>query len=117
MFDIIACPQIMLAAAPAASIKPAVDVAPLEVPKFTTVPVEELYPVVTILPEPIWIRMFDVPLNETPLNNTVIRLTQLGKPVKSMLVPEVEATEVPDTTLDARAAPPAIAYQVVLVSL
>ena len=53
MFDIIACPQITLAAAPAASTKPAVDVAPLDAPPFTAVAVAELYPVVTILPEPI----------------------------------------------------------------
>ena len=41
--------------------------------------------------------MFDVPLNETLLNITVIRLAHEGMPVKSMLVPLVEATAVPDT--------------------
>ena len=37
-----------------------------------------------------------VPLVETPLSITVIFLTQLGKPVKSILVPLVDATEVPE---------------------
>lgn len=32
----------------------------------------------------------------TPLNITVIRLTHDGMPVKSMLVPDVEATAVPE---------------------
>jgi hypothetical protein len=39
----------------------------------------------------------DVPFVDTPLNITVIRLTHDGMPVKSMLVPLVEATAVPDT--------------------
>lgn len=46
--------------------------------------------------------MLDVPFVETPLNITVIRLTQDGMPVKSMLVPEVEATAVPETMLELR---------------
>jgi hypothetical protein len=37
-------------------------------------------------------------LVETALNITVIRFTQDGKLVKSMLVPLVDATEVPETT-------------------
>jgi len=36
-----------------------------------------------------------VPFVETPLNINVIRDTHDGKPVKSMLVPEVDATAVP----------------------
>ena len=40
--------------------------------------------------------MFDVPLVLTPLNITVILLTQLGIPVKSIDVPEVDATAVPE---------------------
>ena len=44
----------------------------------------------------------DVPFVETPLNITVILLTQLGIPVKSMLVPDVDACAVADvSTLDA----------------
>ena len=42
--------------------------------------------------------MFEVPFVLTPLNITVIRLTQLGMLVKSMLVPDVEATAVPDVS-------------------
>ena len=37
-----------------------------------------------------------------PLNSTVTRRTQDGMPVKSMLVPEVDATAVPDTMLELR---------------
>jgi hypothetical protein len=40
--------------------------------------------------------MFDVPLTDTPANITVIRFTPAGIDVKSMLVPEVEATAVPE---------------------
>jgi len=36
-----------------------------------------------------------VPFSETPLNITVIRFTHDGMLVKSMLVPEVDATAVP----------------------
>jgi hypothetical protein len=38
-----------------------------------------------------------VPFVLTPLNITVTRFTQLGIDVKSMLVPLVDATAVPDT--------------------
>ena len=45
---------------------------------------------------------FDAVPVETDWNKTVIRLIQLGKPVKSMLVPLVDACAVPDViTLDA----------------
>lgn len=40
-----------------------------------------------------------LPLVLTPLNNTVIRFTHDGIPVKSMLVPLVDATAVPLTML------------------
>jgi hypothetical protein len=39
----------------------------------------------------------ELPFVLTPLNITVIRFTHDGMPVKSMLVPLVDATEVPDT--------------------
>ena len=39
----------------------------------------------------------EVPFPETPLNITVIRLIQLGKAVKSIEVPDVDATAVPKT--------------------
>ena len=43
-----------------------------------------------------------MPLVDTPLNITVTRFTQLGMLVKSMLVPLVDATAVPEViTLDA----------------
>jgi hypothetical protein len=58
----------------------------------------ELYPEDTIPPEvPSRIKKELVPLALTPLNITVIRLIQDGIPVKSMLVPLVEATAVPAT--------------------
>ena len=41
--------------------------------------------------------MFEVPFVLTPLNITVTRFAQLGMPVKSMLVPLVDATAVPET--------------------
>jgi hypothetical protein len=41
-------------------------------------------------------RIADVPLKLTPLNITVTRFTQDGMLVKSMLVPLVDATAVPD---------------------
>ena len=49
-----------------------------------------------MLPAPNCNRTILVPLVLTPLNITVIRFTQLGMPVKSMLVPDVEATAVPE---------------------
>jgi hypothetical protein len=42
-----------------------------------------------------------VPLVDTPLNITVIRLTQLGIPVKVIAVPLVDACAVPDVILGA----------------
>ena len=51
---------------------------------------------------PICICITLEPLVETPLNITVTRFTQLGMLVKSMLVPEVEATTVPETMLELR---------------
>lgn len=53
------------------------------------------YPLVVMLPAPIWICGGEVPLVETPLNITVTRFAHEGMPVKSMDVPEVEATAVP----------------------
>ena len=47
------------------------------------------YPVVVYVVEPVpnWICLSEVPDVLTPLNITVMRFTQLGKLVKSMLVP------------------------------
>jgi hypothetical protein len=57
---------------------------------------EPKYPEVVTLPEPICNCGGLVPLVETPLNITVIRFTQDGMLVKSMLVPDVEASAVPE---------------------
>jgi hypothetical protein len=46
---------------------------------------------------PSWISKIDEPFVLTPLNITVMRLTHDGIPVKSIDVPDVEATAVPDT--------------------
>jgi hypothetical protein len=55
------------------------------------------YPDETIPPEvPSLIITGDVPLTDTPWNITVIFLTQLGIPVKSIAVPLVDATAVPE---------------------
>ena len=59
-------------------------------------PVEEpAYPEVVTLPEPICTCTILEPFVDTALNITVIRLTQLGIEVKSILVPDVEACAVP----------------------
>jgi len=47
-------------------------------------------------PVPSWIRKLSVLFKLTSLNITVIRFTHDGIPVKSMLVPDVEATAVPE---------------------
>jgi len=54
------------------------------------------YPLVVKLVEPIWTKRLLVPLVLTPLNIIVMRFTQDGMPVKSMLVPLVLACEVPE---------------------
>lgn len=60
---------------------------------------EPKYPLVSIPPEsPSWTITTDDPFVLTPLNITVIRLTHDGMPVKSIEVPEVEATAVPETS-------------------
>ena len=53
------------------------------------------YPVVKIEPAPICTWGLLVPFVLKPLNIMVIRLTQLGMPVKSMLVPDVEGVTFP----------------------
>lgn len=53
------------------------------------------YPVVSGELFPICICIGDIPDVLTPTNITVMRFTQLGIPVKSIEVPEVDATEVP----------------------
>jgi hypothetical protein len=52
--------------------------------------------------------MLDVPFVLTPLNITVIRLTHEGIPVKSMLVPDVDATAVPAVNTPTPVGVPAI---------
>ena len=98
------------AATPTAfKINPAVlDVSPVLLPAPLT------YPVTTTPPEvPSCIKKGLVALPLTPLNITVIRFTQDGIPVKSMLVPDVLATAVPLTKEVALPAPPKNGYQVV----
>jgi hypothetical protein len=55
-----------------------------------------MYPVAITDPLPTCISKLLDPFVLTPLNITVIFFTQLGIPVKSIAVPLVEATEVPD---------------------
>ena len=55
------------------------------------------YPVAVIEPEPILNSITLVPFVLTPLSMMVIRFTQDGMLVKSMLVPLVDATAVPLT--------------------
>jgi hypothetical protein len=68
-------------------------------PRFTPslLPDVPKYPVVSTEPEPICMYISAVlELVLTPLNITVIRFTHDGMPVKSMLVPDVLATAVPE---------------------
>ena len=92
-------PNLTAAAAPEASTSnPVVDVAAfVALAAATAVPQDE-YPDVVKEPEPIWTWILLVPLVDTPLNITVIRLTHDGMPVKSIDVPDVDATAVPLTT-------------------
>jgi hypothetical protein len=75
------------------------------------------YPLVTIEPSPTCTNMMLVPFVLTPWNIIVIRFTQLGIPVKSMLVPLVDATEVPKV-IDAPAivAEPSVLVTILLVA-
>ena len=61
-----------------------------------------IYPVDCVEPEPKRTPLIEVPVVLTPLNITVMRLTQLGILLNVMLVPLVLATDVPEViTLDA----------------
>ena len=84
------CPEKAEAAAPTAITKPAVLERPPVVLDCVMVFPVDVYPDESTDPAPTCIRGCDDPLRETPLNITVIRLIQLGIPVKSMLVPDVE---------------------------
>jgi len=53
---------------------------------------------VGVAPVPSWTIVLDVPFVDTPLNIRVMRFTHDGIPVKSMLVPYVDATAVPETS-------------------
>ena len=75
---------------------PAELTAPVTPDPFTVWFAAPKYPVVVNVVDPSCTNILDVPLVLTPLNITVIRFTQLGMPVKSMLVPDVEATAVPE---------------------
>ena len=69
------------------------------------------------LPEPNWIKGTDeVPFVLMPLNITVMRFTPEGIPVKSILVPDVLATEVPLTNCDPVPGTVSHGYQVVFDS-
>ena len=91
---------------PATAINPAVDVTPavLDAEAWEARP-PLTYPDVVTLPAPICTKKFDVPLVETPLNITVIRLIQLGSAVKSMLVPLVDVTAVDNVFMELVAVP------------
>jgi len=86
---------------PATAINPAVDVTPvvLDAAAWEARP-PLTYPDVVTLPAPICTKKFDVPLVDTPLNITVIRFTQLGMLVKSIEVPDVDATAVANVLTD-----------------
>ena len=96
MFTIVNRPPNVLAA----SIPPVIGIPDIvvipaiaDVAKYIPPPV---YPEVAIaLVVPSWAISALVPLVRTPLNITVTRFTQLGMPVKSMLVPLVLGTKVP----------------------
>jgi len=53
---------------------------------------------VGVTPVPSWTIVLDVPFVDTPLNIRVMRFTHDGIPVKSMLVPDVDACAVPKTS-------------------
>ena len=89
-----ACPEVASAAVPTrASNRNPVDGDTLFVLLLHVCPV---YPDVKAEPDPICSCGGLVPFVLTPFNITVIRFTQLGIPVKSMLVPLVVATAVPE---------------------
>ena len=83
----------------AATILPAVKRKPLLAPVFMVLKLlaAESYPEVITEPEPNCNKRLLVPFVLTPLNMTVTRLTHDGMPVKSIEVPEVDATAVPET--------------------
>ena len=111
---------------PKEATNPAVDEAAVVVVEIEA---EDTYPEFVTEPEPIWIKGDDVPLILTPLNITVIRLAVDGIPVKSMLVPDVDATAVldlmtpetlPDASIDIAVIPepdPVTIFNVPLVSV
>lgn len=82
---------------------------PATAPVLVYVPAVPKYPDVSTLPPPICILIAEVPFVLTPLNITVIRLTQLGIDGKSITVPDVDACAVADVStllaIDVRTAP------------
>jgi hypothetical protein len=93
----VATAENMLAAAvPIFTLNPAVELRPAVEFDAPAIVEPEAYPEDVTLPEPICIRIFDAPFKLTPLNITVIRFTQLGMLVKSIEVPDVDATAVPE---------------------
>lgn len=75
-------------------IKPAVLLAPpVELDWFKSFDVDT-YPELDTLPDPICTKSFEVPFVDTSLKMTVRRFAEAGRPTKSILVPDVEATEI-----------------------
>jgi len=96
-FTSVIIPECAAAAVLLKNTKPAVLLAPDELEALLKWFEVETYPVLIIPPLlPPCIKSGFVPLVLTPANITVIRLTQLGMLVKSMLVPLVDATAVPE---------------------
>ena len=95
--NVIAPWNVFAAVKPVAKTIPAVDVTKLPTALFPMALLPEMYPVVSMPPEsPIWAKKALAPFVLTPLNITVIRFTQDGMLVKSIDVPDVEATAVPE---------------------
>ena len=96
----ITCPHFKSAARLVAAMKIDVELlapAPtLEVTRYERV---VKYPVVATVPDPTCTITSATPFTLTPLNITVILLTQDGIPVKSIDVPEVDATAVPEVNV------------------
>src|SRR3990167_868442 len=88
-----------LFATPRPAVKVKTPTAPAYAPAINAL--DPRYPVASIPPlSPIWASKADVPFVDTPTKLIVTRFTPAGIPVKSIGVPEVEATAVPRTSLD-----------------
>lgn len=93
---ITACPYRIFIAEFITTINPNVEVNPPVVAPLDAAVEDDVYPEVLKEPEPICTKILSVAARDTPLNITVIRFAQLGMSVKLTLVPDVEATAVPE---------------------